>query len=143
MTVTRAIAATAIFAGLAVGTASTAWAESPTMSGHYIETSTTPNGVVNTQDWYVTPCGDGCVSVARTAGGPAVQARLVNGQWTLDTSGTAICPEGNKVPFALSMHYTWDPNTLTGLCQTTANVPVCGNPAGVQETNNIQLRQAP
>jgi hypothetical protein len=38
MTVARVIAATAMFAGLGVGTASTAWADT-TMSGHYIKTS--------------------------------------------------------------------------------------------------------
>jgi hypothetical protein len=38
MTVTRGIAAAAMLAGLAVGTASVAWA-APTMSGHYTKTT--------------------------------------------------------------------------------------------------------
>ena len=85
MTMTRGFAATAIFAGLAVGTASAAWAET-TMSGHYLRIETDPQtGQSETDDWYATPCGDGCASLADTPGGPALsQARLVNGQWTLD-----------------------------------------------------------
>jgi hypothetical protein len=66
MTVTRAIAATAMFAGLAIGTASPAWADQ-TMSGHNIETVTDPSsGQSITNDWYFTPCGDGCASVVST-----------------------------------------------------------------------------
>ncbi len=44
MAIARGFAATAMFAGLAVGTASAAWADLPTMNGSYTETSTTPNG---------------------------------------------------------------------------------------------------
>ena len=43
MTVTRVIAAAAMLAGLAVGTASPTWA-TPTMSGHYIATFTASTG---------------------------------------------------------------------------------------------------
>ena len=83
MAVTRAIAATAMIAGLAVGAASAAWADPPTMNGHYIRTVTSPAGQAINVDWYFAPCGDGCASVALTAGGEAFgQARLVNGQWT-------------------------------------------------------------
>ena len=39
MTITRAIAA-AMLTGLAVGAASTAWADPPTMNGHYVRTVT-------------------------------------------------------------------------------------------------------
>jgi hypothetical protein len=145
MIVTRAIAATAMLAGLAVGTSCTAWAET-TMSGHYIRTETDPQtGQSEDDDWYATPCGDGCVSLASTPGGPALsQASLVNGQWTLASAvHTLSCPDGTVVPNAVSAHYTWDPNTLAGTVQVTYNVPACGNPAGYQTTNFVQLRQAP
>ena len=62
MTITRAIAA-AMLAGLAVGTASPAWADPPTMNGHYIRTVTNTKGQAVTNDWYFTPCGDGCVQL--------------------------------------------------------------------------------
>ena len=145
MTITRGFAATVIFAGLAVGTASAAWAET-TMSGHYIRTETSPQtGQSDINDWYATPCGDGCVSLASTPGGPVLsQARLVNGQWTLDSAVHAVvCPDDTVVPDAVSAHYTWDPNTLAGTVQATYNVPACGNPAGYQTTNDVQISQAP
>jgi hypothetical protein len=146
MTITRGLAATAMFAGLAMGTAGTAWAEADqTMSGHYIETETGASGRSTTNDWYFTPCGDGCASATRTPAGAALgQARLVNGQWTIDVTGeTVICEDGTQVPNALSAHYTWDASTLAGTVQLTANVSECGAPAGHQKTNSVQLRQAP
>ena len=145
MTLTRAIAAAAILAGLAVGTASAAWADT-TLSGHYIRTETQPQtGESVTDNWYATPCGDGCASLADTPGGPAVsQAWLVNGQWTLDSAVHALtCPDSTVVPNAVSAHYMWDPNTLAGTVQETYQVPACGDPVGLQVTNNVQLRQAP
>ena len=145
MAIAPGFAATVIFAGLAVGTASAARAET-TMSGHYIRIETNPqNGQSVTDDWYATPCGDGCASLASTPGGPAIsQARLVNGQWTLDSAvHTLICPDGTVVPNAVSAHYTLDPNTLAGTVLLTYQVPACGSPAGLQVTNNVQLRQAP
>ena len=146
MTITRGFAATAIFAGLAVGTAvSTAWAET-TMSGHYLRTRNWTRKLVNraTDDWYATPCGDGCASLALTPGGPAIsQARLVNGQWTLESAiHTLNCPDGTVAPNAVSAYYTWDPDTLAGTVQLTSNGPACGIPAGYQTVNDVQIRQA-
>jgi len=141
---TRAIAATAMIAGLAVGAASAAWADPPTMNGHYIRTVTNAAGQATTVDWYFAPCGGGCASAALTAGGqPFGQARLVNGQWTMDTTSPAACADGSSVPDALSGHYTWDPNTLAGTAQTTIKVPSCGRPVGYQQINSVQLTQAP
>ena len=145
MTVTRGFAATVIFAGLAVGTASAAWADT-TMSGHYVRTETDPQtGQSQTADWYLTPCGDGCVSVGiRPDASAPTQARLVNGQWTLDSAvHTLSCADGTVVPNAVSAHYMWDPNTLAGTVRVTYNVAACGHPAGYQNTNNVQLQQAP
>ena len=145
MTIARGFAATVIFAGLAVGSASAAWAET-TMSGHYIRIETDPQtGQSETDDWYATPCGDGCASLASTPGGPAIsQARLVNGQWTLDSAiHTLNCPDGTVVPNAVSAHYTWDPNTLAGTVQINSNGSACGIPAGYERTNDVQIRQAP
>lgn len=146
MAIKRGFATTAMFAGLALGLAAPASA-APVMSGHYIKTSTSAGAPTTTDDWYFTPCGDGCAAVARGAapgGQPIGQARVVNGQWTLDASGApAACTDGSQVPSALSVHYTWDPNTLAGSVQSTANMPECGQPAGYQQTNNIQLRQVP
>jgi hypothetical protein len=148
MMIARAIA-TAMFAGLAIAATGTAWADPEIhkgnqMSGHYIGTATASNGQTVTTDWYFTPCGDGCASVATAPGGqPYAQARLVNGQWTEDETNNAVCSDGTVVPNALSAHYTWDPNTLAGTSQNTHKLAACGDPAGYQYTNNFQLRQAP
>jgi hypothetical protein len=143
MTVTKSLAVAATFVAIAVGAATPASA-APEMSGHYIETETAPSGRSTTDHWYFASCGDGCVSVARKGAKAFGRAQLVGGQWILDVTGeTAICQDGTQVPNALSAHYTWDPSTLAGTVQTTADAPECGDPAGYQATDNIQLRQAP
>ena len=69
---------------------------------------------------------------------------MANGQWTFDSSGGVSCEQqGGDVPNAINLHYAWDANTLAGSVQITNNVQACGNPAGYQETNNLQLTQAP
>ena len=141
MAIAWGFATAAMLAGLAAGTAGPALA-APTMSGHYIETETDQAGRSGTNDWYFTPCGDGCASVVIIAVGMQFQARLVNAQWTMDTTGNAVCADGSVVPNALSDHYTWDPNTLAGTVQLSANVPACGYPPGKSMTNTLQLRQA-
>jgi len=143
MTVARGFATAAMFAGIAIGTASTAWADTTMMSGHYIDTEISPSGKSGINEWYFTPCGDGCASVVNIANWIQSQARLVNGQWTMDTTGDAVCADGSVVPKALSDHYTWDPNTLAGTVQLSANVPACGYPLRETMTNDIQFRQAP
>jgi hypothetical protein len=144
MAIAQGFAVTVISAGLAVGTASAAWADT-TLSGHYVRTETgAQSGQSITDDWYATPCGDGCASLASTPGGPVQsQARLVSGQWIVDTTGAPLqCPDGSVVN-AVSAHYTLDPNTLAGTVLLTYEVPACGNPAGYQTTNNVQVKQAP
>jgi hypothetical protein len=142
MTVTRGIAAAAMFAGLAVGTASTAWADT-TMSGHYIATETNPpSSQVTTRDWYFTPCGNGCAQA--TGGSVQAQARLVNGQWTMQVLGQTIdCDNGRSIPNAVNSTYTWDQNTLAGTVQKTLIAQGCYNPSGYSYTTNLQFRQAP
>ncbi len=140
MTVVRSLAAAATFAAIAVGGAGPAWA-APTMNGHYTYTSMGANGQSVTSDWYVTPCGDGCVTVTTNSG--TGEARFVDGQWTGDANSDARCPDGTVVPNAFSNHYAWDPKTLAGTVAVTYNVDACGAPAGATGTNHMQLRQAP
>ena len=133
---TRGLAAGAVFAGLALVLAPTSAADP--LNGHYIETETFPDGHQAHSDWQITPCGDGCVNIAELG-----QANLVNGQWVMDTKGGVSCEEGGDVPHAISLHYSWDPNTLAGTVQITNNIQACGNPQGYQETNQMQLAPAP
>ncbi len=126
----------------AVGIAAPASA-APEMRGHYVETETAGPDRSGADDWYFTPCGDGCESVARKGKNAFGQAHLVGGQWVLDVAGeAATCQDNTQVPNALSAHYTWDPGTLAGTVQTTADLAECGDPAGAQVTDSIQLRQA-
>jgi hypothetical protein len=138
---TRGIAVAAMLAGFNVGTASSAWADPPAMSGHYIETQTTPQGQTKTNDWYVASCGNGCANV--TTRGQTLQARLVDNQWTMDQDNSAACSDGTKVSGAESVHETWDPYTLAGTMQVTDKFPVCGASTPETSTNKVQLKLAP
>ena len=163
MVVARCITATAFLAGLALGLAAPAGAWGPAgpapfpadfqTNAHYIGTQINPKtgqpftveGHPVTNDWYFTPCGDGCASAARSPGGPPLgQANLVNGQWVMDTTDGAECPDGTSVPDAIAAHRTWDPNTLAG---THPRPPVFSPPAafhpGYSETADIQLQLVP
>jgi hypothetical protein len=132
----------ALVVTLGVGAAAPASAV-PAMSGHYVVTETPPGtGQTTTNDWYFTPCGDGCADV-QVGGAPYGQARLVNGQWTLDGPGATVCPDGTKVPNAHVEQFTWDPSTLAGTARITENFATCGTSAPESWTNNLQLRQAP
>ncbi len=143
MAIAQGFTATAMFAGLALGLAAPALATNQ-MSGHYIVNQTTLRGFSHTEDWYFTPCGDGCASLADSFGVTLGQAHLVNGQWTMDGVNTgATCSDGSIAPpGSTSTHYIWDPNTLAGEVQITNYVSVCGNPAGPADADNIQFRQA-
>jgi len=137
MSTTRGIVVGAIFAGLAIGTAGPTWA-APTMSGHYIKTETSPVGQHVDADWVFAPCGDGCAQITNLDG--IGQARLVNGQWSMDGAvGDVACPDGTRVPEAASSHYSWDAVTLAGTNQVTYKA-ACGGTAETQ-TNTIQLRR--
>ncbi len=93
MTIVRGLVVTAICAGLAVGSAGAAWADTPTMNGSYTETVTTPSGHTIDNSWAANSCGNGCLWVK--AGLGASQARLVDGQWVMDTVSNVSCPDGS------------------------------------------------
>lgn len=140
MAFARGFAATAMFAGLAACSAGTAWADTPTMNGNYTETATTPSGQAFSTSWAVNSCGDGCVYIKAGVGGS--QARLVDGQWVLDTMDNVTCSDGAYILYATRSHITWDPNTLAGTAQHTYLIPACGHPAGYSYTDQIQIKQS-
>jgi hypothetical protein len=162
MDIARGITAAAFVGGLALGLAAPAGAWGPAgpapfpadfqTDGHYIGTQIDPKtgqpktieGRPVTNDWYFSPCGDGCVSAAHSPGGPPVgQYNLVNGQWAMDTTDEAECTDGTKVPNAIAAHRTFDPNTLAGTIQETGILPACGNPSGMSRTVNFQFQLVP
>jgi hypothetical protein len=140
MTIARAIAATAICAGLAVGSTGTAWADTPTMSGNYTETVTTPSGRTIDNTWAVNSCGNGCLWIK--AGVGASQAQLVDGQWVMDTMSNVNCVGGGYTLYGTNTHTTWDPNSLTGTSAHTYVMGACGNPPGYTQVDQISIKAA-
>lgn len=141
MAIGRRLAATAMFAGLALAPAGTAWADTPTMDGSYTETATTPAGATFDTSWTVNSCGDGCIWIKAGAGGS--QARLIDGQWVLDTMNNVKCADGTYTQYATTSHTTWDPATLKGTVHHTYVVPACGHPPGYSEDDQIEIKQTP
>ena len=144
LAIARGFAATAVFAGLALGAASPAWADGPTMSGSYNETSTSPEGHSVVTSWSVNPCASqpngGCVWVKAGDGGNP--AYFTDGQWVLDGMGDLSCSDGSYHQLATNTHVTWDPDTLAGTSQITYIGPNCGHPAGYVQTNKVQIKSA-
>jgi hypothetical protein len=138
MAIARVVAATAVLAGLAVPTATTAWADTPTMNGSYTVTSTAPGGTAMTTDWSVSACGEGCVYVKAGAGGS--QARLNGNEWSMDTMNDLRCADGTYTQFATNAHMTWDATTLAGTNEINYFMPACGHPAGFHQTNKISIK---
>ncbi|ORW96175.1 hypothetical protein AWB92_08100 [Mycobacterium sp. IEC1808] len=99
------------------------------MNGHYIKTTDPAGGGRTfTENWYFTPCGDGCADLSSPASGLAGRATLVDGQWTLDSTEDIVCKGGVTEGNAANAHYTWDPNTLAGTVQVIQNRGVCDHP---------------
>lgn len=131
MTVARSLAAAAMFAGLAVGTANTAWAQSPTMDGPYMK-SWEGGGA-----WLLfTPCGPGCAMVTNwrqpDSASMPWQARVVNGQWVMDNPDiqSVDCEEGGSGSVPAKLQSVWDPNTGVGQDTRTVTFSDCGWAAG-------------
>jgi hypothetical protein len=143
MNVTRSFAVAATFAAVVVGAASPASA-APVMSGHYIKTITGPTGGGHTvaEDWFFTPCGDGCADMWSPAAGGGARAMLVDGQWTMDSISDVVCNDGTTEGNAANTHYTWDPNTLAGTVQVIQKQGVCDH-ARQSYTLSVQLTKAP
>lgn len=144
LVIVRGFAAAAVCAGLALGAASPAWADGPTMSGSYNETSTSPGGHSLVTSWTVNPCASqpngGCVWIKAGEGGNP--AYFIDGQWVLDEMGDLSCPDGSYHQLATSRHVTWDPDTLAGTSVITYNTAVCGHPAGYTQINKVEIKQA-
>ena len=143
MNVTRGFAVAATFAAVAVGAPAPASA-APVMSGHYIKTTTYPTGGGHTltEDWFFTPCGDGCADMSSPAAGGGARAMLVNGQWTIDSVSDVVCKDGTTEGYGAQAHYTWDPNTLAGTVQVIQRQAVCDH-APQSYTVSVQLKKAP
>lgn len=135
------VAASAVFAP-------SAGADASVMSGHYIRTATNrESGAAMTTHWYATPCGPGCATVEICASDKhercgAAQAALSQGRWLMEVRATLVCTDqfGNPagdIPGGAIAHYSWDPNTLAGAAETTADGPGCPATTSAGTVNEI------
>ena len=134
----------AVFAAVAIGFPSPAWAGGPTtptspsvpapaapvgeLSGTY--TFTVDSG--NTTKWTITPCGPGCANVAATdssAGNAPYsgQAQLAGDRWNMTAarSDALTCDDNNRVPGTTI--YSWGASTLAGTAFSQAGPGICGS----------------
>ncbi|MBN7311799.1 hypothetical protein [Mycobacteroides abscessus] len=123
------------------------------MSGHYIRTATNrESGATMTTHWYATPCGPGCASIEICANDKhercgTARAALSQGHWAMDVRVTLVCTDqfGNPagdIPGGAIAHYTWDPNTLDGVAETTTDGPGCPATTSAGTVNDFQLKHA-
>jgi hypothetical protein len=138
MNVAKSFAIAASFATVAVGAAIPASADLE-MSGHYTMTYSE-----HTDDYYFTPCGDGCASVTDTPGGkPFGTAHFNDGKWTLVDPDTDVsCDDGSTVEHAATSVKTWDAKTLTGVSHVTEKKAICGESEPEAYDNNFTLKKA-
>ena len=120
MRIARRLTAAGVFAGIAVLSASPAWADD-TLNGTYDVIAT--SGPVTT--WVITPCGSGCSHVAESDDWSA-DATFANGPWlwSVDAPDGALCPDGSRAPD--TEHYSVDAASLTGTVRTTLGPGTCG-----------------
>ncbi len=116
---------------------STSTSSAPQLSGGYIETRrNSGSDVYFTNNWYFTPCGEGCAQAG------ANRATLVDGQWTMDTIANIVCNDDSIVEAAARTRLIWDPYTLAGEAQSTQILSACGYGPGSNATFAIQLRKS-
>lgn len=122
MAIAQRIAATAMFASVAVAAASPVWADpADQMSGTY--TVQSPNDP-QLSTWTITPCGSACVNITSDRIRGTRQARLANLEWIFSIN-QVVCPDGSSV--AGRTTYSWNPYTLTGTRRRSSNeAPACG-----------------
>jgi hypothetical protein len=139
MAIARGLAAMVTILGGSALVLATPATAAPVMSGHYVVTvNNTITGQTTREDWYFTPCGDGCASVQ-----PWGHARFADGQWSLDTTSNALCRNDITVFQAEDAHYVWDPGTLAGTVHLTGRNTACGRPLGYTFVNSVQFTPVP
>ena len=133
MGVVRAMAATVVFTGAAVGLAGPAWADE--LGGTY-----TFHGDFGDSTWTITSQCEGARPGECTAAhvvsdaGWQGDARLINGLWTMAGPKRALkCDNGS--PGQGAFIYSWNPDTLIGTVTAPASPP-CRAAAG---SNHMSL----
>jgi hypothetical protein len=152
MTITRELPAALIIiaAGVALGSAGTAWAGGPSRAsaGELTGTYSYQSDSGGLATWVVTPCGSGCANVAVTpVTDPRItpyggQARQGNGRWnmTVQSAQTVRCkPPNDNVTVPGTVAFSFDAATLSGTAVNTQAVDGCGDPAGATYQGTFTL----
>jgi hypothetical protein len=110
-------------AGIAIGSASPAWADD--FGGSYRFDSGGPS---TWSTWTVTPCGPGCADVAATGGSNWApyggQARLTGSEWTMLSPwpDAGMC---NGTPVTGTRNLTWNADSLSGTGTADSAASTC------------------
>jgi hypothetical protein len=134
----RAVAASCVLAGVAVGLASPAWADDR-LDGdfHFINGPTTNTWSITTQ---CTPEATCAGSISSSTGLLEKITRVAGGPWTIertDVPNGRICANGSTGPADLM--YSFDPATLIGAVSFRSKPGVCGDPDWTSGQNPISL----
>lgn len=137
MAFAQGVAATAMFATVAVAAASPVWADlADQTSGTY--TAQSPNDP-QISTWTITPCGSTCVNVTSGLFRGTRQAQLSSKteEWTFSLD-QVICPDGSSVPGRTT--YAWLPYSLNGTRTRSSNgIPACGNVSPIDDVTTLIL----
>ena len=138
MMIVRAMAITAAVAGIAVGSASPAWADGR-LDGEYtfINGPTSNSWSITTQCTPEATCGG---SVSSSSGMLAAIRRQAGGPWTIerhDVFNGWTCPDGSTG--AADLVYSFDPVTLLGTISYTSKPGTCNDPNSLQNQQPVSL----
>ena len=138
MAIRQAMAVTCAVTGIAIGSASPAWADER-LDGEYtfINGPTSNTWSITTQCNPEGTCGG---SVSSSSGMLAAIHRLAGGPWTIerhDVFNGWTCPDGSTG--AADLVYSFDPMSLAGTISYTSKPGVCNDPNSIQSQQPVSL----
>jgi hypothetical protein len=141
MMIVRKMTITAAVAGIAIGSASPAWADDR-LDGEYtfINGPTSNTWSITTQCTPEATCGG---SVSSSTGMLAAIRRQAGGPWTIerhDVFNGMTCADGGTG--AADLVYSFDPVTLLGTISYTSKPGACNDPSSIQSQQPVSLVKA-
>jgi len=138
MAIRQAVAVTFAVTGIAIGSASPAWADER-LDGEYtfINGPTSNTWSITTQCNPEGTCGG---SVSSSSGMLVAIHRLTGGPWTIerhDVFNGWTCADGSNAPADLV--YSFDPVSLAGTISYTSKPGACNDPNALQNQQPVSL----
>jgi hypothetical protein len=138
MMIVRATAISVALTGIAIGSASPAWADER-LDGEYtfINGPTSNTWSITTQCNPEATCGG---SVSSSSGMLVAIRRLAGGPWTIerhDVFNGMVCADGSTGPADLL--YSFDPVSLAGTISYTSKPGACNDPNSIQTQQPVSL----